>query len=34
LLIIGAGHLPILRHAVLASPEYHLAEVREYQRAF
>lgn len=30
LLIIGAGHLPILRHTVLASPEYQLVEVREY----
>jgi len=30
LLIIGSGHLPILRHAVIASPEYKLVEVREY----
>jgi len=30
LLSIGAGHLPILRHAVLASPEYQLVEVHEY----
>lgn len=29
LLIIGGGHLAILRHCVLASPEYELAEVRE-----
>jgi hypothetical protein len=29
LVIMGAGHLPILRHAVLASPEYRLVEVRE-----
>jgi hypothetical protein len=32
LLIIGGGHLPILRHCVLASPEYHLVEVKEYLR--
>lgn len=30
LLIIGAGHLPVLRHAILASPEYHLIEVHKY----
>jgi len=30
LLIIGGGHLPILRHCVLASPEYDLVEVHEY----
>lgn len=30
LLIIGSGHVPILRHCVLASPEYALAEVHEY----
>lgn len=30
LLIIGGGHLAILRHCVLASPEYELVEVREY----
>ena len=30
LLIIGAGHLPILRHCVLASPEYDLVEVHDY----
>jgi len=30
LLIIGAGHLPILRHAVQASPEYALVEVSEH----
>jgi hypothetical protein len=27
--IIGAGHLPILRHAVEASPEFELVEARE-----
>ncbi len=30
LLIIGNGHIPILRHAVAASPEYKLVEVRGY----
>ena len=30
LLIIGAGHLPILRHCVQASPEYELVEVHGY----
>jgi hypothetical protein len=30
LVIFGAGHIPILRHCVLASPEYNLVEVREY----
>ena len=30
LLIIGAGHLPILRHCVTASPEYDLVEVHDY----
>lgn len=30
LLIIGCGHLPILRHCVQASPEYKLVEVHEY----
>ncbi|MFC1715441.1 DUF5694 domain-containing protein [Candidatus Poribacteria bacterium] len=30
LLIIGGGHTPILRHCVLASPEYDLVEVHEY----
>ena len=30
LLIIGAGHLPILRHSVEASPEFRLVEGREY----
>lgn len=30
LLIIGAGHLPILRHCVLGSPEYALVEVQDY----
>ncbi len=29
-LIIGGGHIPILRHAVNASPEYKLVEVGEY----
>ena len=29
LLIIGAGHVPILRHAVQASPEYELVEVSD-----
>ena len=33
LLVIGAGHLPILRHCVLASPEYVLVEVRDYLAA-
>lgn len=28
--IIGSGHLPILRHSVQASPEYRLVEVSEY----
>ncbi|MBS3965909.1 MAG: hypothetical protein KGZ60_01460 [Truepera sp.] len=30
LLIIGWGHLPILRHCVQASPEYNLVEVCDY----
>jgi hypothetical protein len=30
LLLIGAGHVPILRHAAEASPEYQLVEVAEY----
>lgn len=30
LVIIGAGHVPILRHAVEASPEYELVEVSAY----
>jgi hypothetical protein len=30
LLIIGGGHAPILRHCVLASPEYELVEVEAY----
>jgi hypothetical protein len=30
LLIIGGGHVPILRHCVQASPEYKLVEVAEY----
>ena len=29
LLLIGAGHLPILRHAIQASPEYDLVELRD-----
>lgn len=29
LVIIGAGHLPILRHAIEASPEFRLVEVRD-----
>jgi hypothetical protein len=29
LVLIGAGHVPILRHAVEASPEYELVEVRD-----
>ena len=28
-LIIGTGHVPILRHAIQASPEYELIEVAE-----
>ena len=32
LLVIGAGHVPILRHCVQASPEYELVEVQEYLR--
>ncbi len=30
LLIIGAGHVPTIRHAVQCSPEYKLVEVNEY----
>jgi hypothetical protein len=30
IVIIGSGHLPILRHSVQASPEYRLVEVSEY----
>ena len=30
LLVVGAGHLAILRHCVQASPEYDLVEVAEY----
>ena len=30
LLVIGAGHLPILRHCALASPEYELVELHDY----
>lgn len=30
LVIIGAGHLPILRHAATASPEYELVEAKQY----
>jgi hypothetical protein len=29
IVIIGSGHLPILRHSLQASPEYRLAEVRQ-----
>ncbi len=29
LVIIGAGHVPILRHAIEASPEFRLVEVRD-----
>lgn len=30
LLLIGSGHLPILRHCALASPEYALVEAADY----
>ncbi len=30
IVIIGSGHLPILRHSVQASPEYRLVEVRQF----
>jgi hypothetical protein len=30
LLIIGAGHLPILRHTIQHSPEYRLVELEKY----
>ena len=30
LVIIGAGHLPILRHTVQCAPGYHLVEVSEF----
>jgi hypothetical protein len=30
LVILGSGHLPILRHALEASPEYRLVEVSDY----
>jgi Family of unknown function (DUF5694) len=30
LLIIGSGHVPILRHCAMASSEYELVEVRDY----
>lgn len=30
LLLIGAGHVPIIRHAAQASPEFHLVEVSDY----
>ena len=33
LVVIGAGHVPILRHCVQASPEYDLVEVAEYLTA-
>jgi hypothetical protein len=32
LLIIGGGHVPILRHCGLASPEYEVVEVEDYLR--
>jgi len=32
LLIIGGGHVPILRHCVQASPEYELVEIEEFLR--
>lgn len=32
LLIIGSGHLPILRHCVITSPEYNLVEICDYLR--
>jgi hypothetical protein len=32
IIIIGGGHLPILRHCVMASPEYNLVEVCDYLR--
>ena len=30
LLIFGSGHIPILRHCAIASPEYDLVEVHDY----
>lgn len=33
LLVIGVGHVPILRHAALASPEIELIEVRDVLEA-
>ena len=33
LLIIGSGHVPILRHCAQASPEYRLIEVSDYVNA-
>lgn len=30
LLIIGSGHVPILRHCILGSPEYEIEEVHDY----
>lgn len=30
LVIVGSGHVPIMRHAIGASPEYRLVEVAEY----
>ena len=33
LVIIGGGHVPILRHCTQASPEYELVEVHEYLQA-
>lgn len=32
LLVIGAGHLPILQFVASTSPEYELMDVRDYQR--
>ena len=32
LVLIGAGHLPILRHAAQASPEVELVEPRAFIR--
>jgi hypothetical protein len=33
LLLIGGGHLPILRHCIVASPECELVEVADYLSA-
>jgi hypothetical protein len=32
LLIIGGGHIPVLRHCVQASPEYALVELEAFLR--